>query len=86
MTRPTYADLYRAAIKRDPLFAIKFIEKAISLSKNSHRPMKLTAEQMLDAEESLALLCTHPGERYRDATQEDFDRWGISESITGVPA
>lgn len=86
MRTATYSDLYLEAISRGHWFASRFLERAISLSRNSTRPLKLTAEQMQDAHEMLALIAAHAGERYREATQEDFDRWGISESVTGVLA
>lgn len=85
MIAPTYPDLYREAISRGHWFAAQFLNRAISLSKNPALPQKLTPEQAQDAHEMLALVGAHPGERYREAMQEDFDRWGISESITGVP-
>ena len=86
MTRATYPELYREASSRGHWFAAQFLQRALSLSKNPARPLKLTEEQAQDADEMLALIGAHAGERYREATQEDFDRWGISESITGVPA
>lgn len=85
MRRPTYSELYREAIKRGHWFAASFLQQAISLSKNPARPLKLTDEQAQDAHEMLALIGAHAGERYREATQADFDRCGVTESTTGVP-